>query len=391
MGDAHIYSRLTAPSTTRLESLLTQLIRAPCLTYSSGLAAFHALLVQTAPKVVAINAGYHGCHGVLAIHTKLSGLKVVDLLDPASWDAAGLGAGDVVHVETPLNPTGEARNIQQFAELAHARGAWLTVDATLGPPGLQDPFRHGADFVMHSGTKYVGGHSDMLCGILATRNKKAYWGLYTERVFLGSVMGSLEGWLGVRSVRTLELRVRRQSDNATALVRWLDGLLLSKEDSEEARIVTRTVQRVQHASLQKDEMAWLAQQMPDGYGPVFAISMRTPDMARRFPSKLALFHHATSLGGVESLIEWRRMSDATVDGSLLRVSVGVEAWEDLRDDFMSGFRALAAEADGAGKEETVQAGRERISAGKAQEEESLRTIPPVEEEVASQWNSNLNF
>ncbi|KAK5165853.1 uncharacterized protein LTR77_008776 [Saxophila tyrrhenica] len=355
-ADSHIYSRLTAPNTSRLELMLGEILGAPCLTYTSGLAAFHALLVHINPKVVAIGAGYHGCHGVLDIYRKLTNCRVVDLFDESTWqndgEAWSLGKGDVVHLETPVNPSGLAYNISHYASLAHARGAFLTVDATFGPPPLQDPFKHGADYVMHSGTKYFGGHSDMLCGVLAVGMREEgwegrYWGLYGERVFLGSVMGSLEGWLGVRSLRTLELRVGRQSGNAGRVVGWLDGCLNPKDGSEDSKIVKEVVQKVEHASLQKDDMSWLKEQMPNGFGPVFSVWMQTPEFAKRLPSKLELFHHATSLGGVESLIEWRRMSDQGVDERLCRVSVGVENWEDLRDDLMRAFRGLME--DGGGK------------------------------------------
>ncbi|KAK0982634.1 hypothetical protein LTR91_011459 [Friedmanniomyces endolithicus] len=352
-GDAHIYSRLTAPNSSRLELLLTSLIGAPCLTYSFGLAAFHALLVYLHPKVVAIGAGYHGCHGVLAIYQKLTNCKIVDLFDEKSWDNEGegwkLGKGDVVHLETPVNPTGRAFDIQHYAELAHKRGAVLTIDATFAPPPLQDPFKWGADYVMHSGTKYFGGHSDMLCGIIAIgKNRegweKDYWAMFGERLHLGAVMGSLEGWLGVRSLRTFELRVMRQSQNADKIVAFIDDCMTGVDASEDGKVVKSVVAKIEHASLQREDAAWLKKQMPSGFGPVFSISFKTAEQARRFPSKLQLFHHATSLGGVESLIEWRRMSDNTVEPELCRVSVGAEAWEDLRDDLLAGFKALAEEA-----------------------------------------------
>lgn len=346
----HIYSRITAPTTTRLEALLTTLLTAPSLTYPSGLAAFHALLVHLRPRRIALSGGYHGIHGVIRIHTNLTGLQALSLDDD---DAAHLlEPGDILHVETPLNPTGEARNLAHYAQLAHARGAYLVVDATFAPPPLQDPFAHGADAVLHSGTKYLGGHSDMLCGVLATRHAAWHRGLKDERVFLGGVMGSLEGWLGVRSLRTLELRVLRQSASAERLVAWLaaaaSGGRSGENQQEEAVVVNKCVDKVLHASLQEEaavEGSWLRTQMPRGWGPVFAIVMRDEDFARRLPSKLALFHHATSLGGVESLIEWRAMSDNTVARTLLRVSVGVEAWEDLREDLLNGFRQLLEERE----------------------------------------------
>ena len=332
--DSHIYSRETAPNTTRLEALLTPLLHAPTLTYTSGLAALHALYVFLHPARVSIGAGYHGSHGVLALHRKLHHLSTL----PLDCAPEALHPGDVVHLETPLNPTGEAYEIGVFARKAHARGAFLLVDATFGPPGLQEPFRWGADVVVHSGTKFLGGHSDMLCGVVATRREEWMRGLREERTFLGSVMGSFEGWLGVRSLRTLELRVGRQSESAERLVGWLDERV-----RDEGGWVGRVVLGVRHASLQKEDMGWLKRQMPNGFGAVFAICMKNERLARRLPSKLALFHHATSLGGVESLIEWRTMTDKTVDTRLLRVSVGVESWEDLRDDMLNGFRELYSE------------------------------------------------
>ncbi|MCJ1313715.1 hypothetical protein MMC25_007395 [Agyrium rufum] len=349
--DAHIYSRETAPTTTRLETILTQLIHAPSLTYSSGLSAIHAAYVLLRPTRVSIGDGYHGTHGVIGIHKRLHNLQTL----PLDCAAEDLHEGDVIHLETPLNPTGEAYNISAFAEKAHSRGAFLIVDATFGPPGLQDPFLHGADIVMHAGTKYFGGHSDLLGGILATKREDWMQTLRDDRTYLGNVMGSLEGWLTVRSIRTLELRVNAASRNAGELVAWLDRSL--RGEGEDAKLVRAVVQRVQHASLQHADLGtstvkgegngangteggWLKKQMPNGFGPVFALTMKSEKAAKYLPSKLELFHHATSLGGVESLIEWRTMSDRTVNRSLLRVSIGVESWVDLRNDLRRGFESI---------------------------------------------------
>jgi len=343
--DSHIYSRDSAPNTTRLEAILTSLLGGPTLTYASGLAAFHAMLVFLNPRRIAIGGGYHGCHGVIGLVSKLSGLRQLEL--ESESDLAQLGQGDIIHVETPLNPTGEARDLSYYAKRAKELGCFLTVDATFAPPPLQEPFSYGVDVVMHSGTKYFGGHSDMLCGVLAVHPDRAKEGwlerLREERLVLGSVMGSLEGWLGVRSLRTLELRVERQSSSATKLVSWLEA---ERSKPEKDSVIARLIDRLQHASLQKEaniEGSWLQRQMPRGYGPVFSIVMKKEDDARRLPSKLHLFHHATSLGGVESLIEWRAMSDRSVAKTILRVSTGLEAWEDLQEDLLQGLRALLHE------------------------------------------------
>ncbi|KAH6685486.1 pyridoxal phosphate-dependent transferase [Plectosphaerella plurivora] len=283
-----VYSRESAPNTTRLEAVLSSLLR--------GLAAFHAIIVYLRPNVVAIGqnrvGGYHGYHGVLALHTKMHGLKLADLHDD-------LGKGDVVHIETPLNPYREAYNIKAFAEKAHKQGAYLTIDSTFRPPGLQDPLALSADVVMHSGTKYIGGHSGMLCGVLAVSKER-------------------ESYLP-------------QSRNTELLVNWLHSSLTS---------ATTACSPIELAARQVVDKI-LRTQMPNGFGPVFALWMKTEEDARQLPSKLRLFHHATSLGGVESLVEWRRMSDERIDATLLRFSIGVENWEDLRDDMAMAFLALA--------------------------------------------------
>ena len=154
-------------------------------------------------------------------------------------------------------------------------------------------------------------------------------------------------------MRTLELRVLRQSESAGKLVWFLKQALSGEDESEEGKAVKAVVESVEHASLQEEDMArgedgrigWLKEQMPNGFGPVFGMHLKKAEWAKRLPSKLHLFHHATSLGGVESLIEWRSMSDSTVAQTLVRVSVGIENWEDLKRDVVDGCKALAAESD----------------------------------------------
>ncbi|KAF5502133.1 putative trans-sulfuration enzyme [Colletotrichum aenigma] len=330
--DSHVYSRYTNPNTSRLEMILRNVFGGHVVTYSSGLSAFHALMVCLNPKRVFIGQGYHVVHGVIEIMSKLTGVKKLTL-----EDLDQLQAGDIVHVETPLNPTGEATNLTYYSEKARAAGAYLSVDATFAPPPLQDPLQLGADVVMHSGTKYIGGHSDMLCGILVVRQSRVKEGwvdtLYKERQIIGSVMGSFEGWLGIRSVRTLQLRVTRQSQTCTNLVAWLNH-----EMHRPGSVVNKAVAEIRHASLQTDALSdgWLQKQMPGGFGAVFSLSMRSPEHAKRMPGRMYVFQHATSLGGVESLMEWRSMSDAVCDKRLLWVSC-------LKADLVQGMEVLLNE------------------------------------------------
>lgn len=159
-------------------------------------------------------------------------------------------------------------------------------------------------------------------------------------------MGNMESWLGVRSLRTLEIRVQRQSANATLLVNWLHSALHAPNPTPGSveQSVQSVLEEVFHASIQEEgregEGGWLKKQMPNGFGPVFAITMKEERFARLLPSKLHFFQHATSLGGVETLIEWRTMTDTSVDRRLLRISVGLENWEDLRGDLVAAFLEL---------------------------------------------------
>ncbi len=267
----------------------------------------------------------------------MNGLQKLPLTCPAEE----LQPGDLILLETPLGPTGKVLNIKEYADKAHSRGAYLLVNSTFAPPGLQDPFKWGADMVMHSGSKFLGGHNDMLCGVLATQNQEWCTQLRQDRQFLGNVMGNFESWLGARSLRTLDLRIQRQNRNAEQLVQWFDEKLKEDTTNDQGRNVVRlVVDKVCHASLQVEDFDWLKKQMPNGFGSVFAIWIKSELLARKLPSHLQLFTHATSLGGVESSIEWRRMSDPNVDARVLRLSIGVEDWEDLRDDFLLAFEKL---------------------------------------------------
>jgi cystathionine beta-lyase/cystathionine gamma-synthase len=293
-------------------------------------------LILLNPRRIAVGEGYHGSHEVISVISRLSGLQKLPLDCPAE----SLEAGDVVLLETPVNPLGTAFSIEAYAQKAHSRGAYLIVDSTFAPPGLQDPFLWGADLVVHSGSKYFGGHSDLLCGVLATQRKDWEKQLFADRLALGNVLGNLESWLCLRSLRTLELRVQRASQSCGRLVAWLHQAMNTPNPGagSEESVVQSVLQKIYHASLQAEP--WLQKQMPNGFGPVFSIVLQREEFACVLPSKLGLFQHATSLGGVESLIEWRALSDSRVDRRLLRISVGLENWEDLKNDLLRAFKAV---------------------------------------------------
>lgn len=344
----HIYSRYTQPVSSRAEAVLSSITGGHAVLYSSGLSAFHAAMIHYNPKTVFIDNCYHGCLGILEILQRNHGTKVFPIksLDDLGPDGVStkdpsikLSAGDVVHLETPINPTGIAFDISYFAEIAHKHGATLMVDSTFAPPPLQDPFKHGADLIMHSATKYFGGHSDLLAGALITQDPKVEAALKHDRNYIGTITASLESWLLLRSLRTFDMRIRRQAESANRIVKYF----------HENQAKFPVLKKIYHASIQiaeaeeaekhgeKSQLAYLKKQMPLGGGPVFSIEVESPEIAKALPGKTKLFYHATSLGGVESLIEWRAMSDPHIQNTLLRISIGVEDPEDLIKDLSNAF------------------------------------------------------
>lgn len=377
----HIYSRYSQSTNIRCEKVLSQIMKAHALTYSSGLAAAHAAVTHYAPSVIAIKRGYHGVHVSIQLYCRGRNVKIIDLDDdyekamqsaPTAAEASSEGVvkrgGLLVWVETPLNPSGEARDLAKYVRKAKAVShAYVVVDSTFAPPPLQDPFVQGADMVMHSGTKYFGGHSDLLCGILAVKDKKEWDSLWADRTYFGANLGSMEAYLLLRSLRTLTVRVQKQSQTATQLAAWLHSLSPPSPSSpvaaEEAPFAGgKLVARTYHSSLQprtdlddvvtkgatpEDPTFDPSSQMPGGHAPTFAFRTAKPEYATYIPHLTSYFTPATSLGGVESLLEHRVKSDPTEDPRIIRVSVGLEDFEDLKADLTAAFKeVLERESNG---------------------------------------------
>ncbi|KAH9062156.1 cystathionine gamma-synthase [Lactarius vividus] len=331
-----VYSRISQSVSTRAEHVLSKINGGYAITYGSGLAAVYAAFTHLRPRGIAIRGGYHGVHQIIQTYGRDRDIKVVDLDD----DFEGI---DVCWVETPLNPTGEARNLQHYADKIHSCGGRLVVDATFAPPPLQYPFKWGADIIMHSATKYLGGHSDLLSGVLIVKTLEEWGKLRLDRIALGGVMGSLESWLLLRSLRTLHLRIPRQSANATVLAQWLNKIASTPKGQSFEGVVGGVIKKVWHSSLQKEDASgWSpSQQMEGGHSPTFAILLESPDVASSLPLSLKYFIAATSLGGVESLIEQRIRSSPGEDPRIVRISVGVEDISDLKEDLRSALQVLS--------------------------------------------------
>ncbi len=309
-----VYARADQPTRRRLEAVLGALEGGEAVVYASGQAATIAALLHLRPRRVAIaRGGYHGTHAALEALRPFG-------IEGGPLDAA-LGKGDLVWLETPRNPTCELADVAAHAARAHAAGALLAVDSTFATPVLQRPLALGADLVMHSVTKLLAGHSDALAGVLVAREAALAASLREARTVSGSVPGALETWLALRGLRTLGLRVRRQTGTATALAAWLEP----------------RVARVWHPSLPSHPGHALAARQMSGPGPILSIELASEAAARELPRHLALFRDATSLGGVESLIEWRRKHDPEAPPTLLRLSIGLEEPEDLVADLERGL------------------------------------------------------
>ncbi|KAF9568962.1 cystathionine gamma-synthase [Agrocybe pediades] len=335
----HVYSRYTQDVSTRAEHILSKINEGFALTYSSGLAASYAALVFFQPKRIAIRGGYHGCHATIDVYKKTKGIQL-ELID---LDAE-YRPGDLCWLETPLNPTGESRDIQYYADKIHKVGGKLLIDSTFGPPPLQYPFRFGADCILHSGTKYFGGHSDLLAGVLVVKTREEWDILHTDRTYMGSMMGSLESWLLLRSLRTLHLRVPRQSASATVLAQWLNCIAKTPVGETYDGVPGGILLQVTHSSLQgKDARGFdPAKQMQGGWNATFSILLAKPEYATLLPHSLKYFVPATSLGGVESLIEHRIQSDPSSDPRLIRLSIGVEDVDDLKEDLKQGLKTVSS-------------------------------------------------
>jgi cystathionine gamma-synthase len=309
-----VYSRADQPTRQRLEAVLGALEGGEAVTYASGQAATMAALLHFKPRQVAIGrGGYHLTHAAVE-SLRPFGVTAVPLDAP-------LGPGDLVWLETPKNPTCELQDIAAHADRAHAAGAWLVVDSTFATPVWQNPLALGADVVMHSTTKFLSGHSDALGGVLVARATDTAERLRQERAVSGAVPGALETWLTLRGVRTLAVRVRRQTETATRLAAWLEP----------------RVARVWHLSLASHPGHALALRQMRGPGAILSIELRDERSARALPERLKLIQSATSLGGVESLVEWRRRQDPEAAPTLLRISVGLEEPDDLIADLAQGL------------------------------------------------------
>jgi cystathionine gamma-synthase len=317
-GDTE-YGRYGNPTWSAFEQALGDLEGGRCLAFSTGLAAVATVLdlVGTGGTVVAPRHAYNGSIMQLA-DLEARGRAVAVLVDVTDTESVVKACEDaaLVWLESPTNPALEVADITTIAAAAHAAGASVVVDNTFATPLLQQPLSLGADIVVHSATKFIAGHSDVLLGALATRDDQLFDVLKKRRDMLGATPGTFEAWLALRGLRTLHVRLERAQSNAQELVRRLG----------------------EHPAV--GEVRY------PGFGAVVSVVMAGGAVAADLLThRTDLWVHATSLGGVESTFERRRRwssEPATIPDGLVRLSVGIEDVDDLWSDLAAALDDLTS-------------------------------------------------
>jgi cystathionine gamma-synthase len=326
------YSRVGNPTRTALQTVLASLEGAEFgAAYSSGIGATTTLMHMVSPgeRVVAVNDVYGGVYRMFSQVYEPKGYAFEFV--PSDEINTNLSAHldertRIVWLETPTNPMLNVVDIRAAADAAHDAGAIVVVDNTFASPYLQLPLEHGADIVLHSTTKYIGGHSDLIGGFVATNDPSIAERLYFLQKSLGAIPGPFDCWLALRGVRTLALRMRAHSENARKVAAFLD---------EHA-----AVERVLYPGLPSHPGHEIAARQMSDFGGMVSFLAESEEEAVALVARTKVFKLAESLGGVESLIEVpARMTHASTAESsfaappnLIRLSVGIESADDLVAD-----------------------------------------------------------
>jgi cystathionine gamma-lyase len=330
------YSRTANPTRTALEECVASLEGAGYgLAFASGLAATIATLSLLSPgdHVVAGDDLYGGTYRLFErVLPRTGGLEFTyaDTTDPASVEKALRPETKLLWIETPTNPMLTISDIQELSEMAHERGAVVAVDNTFASPYFQNPLALDADIVVHSTTKYMGGHSDVVGGVVATSNQELYEGIKFYQNAAGGVPGPFDSWIVLRGLKTLAVRMRQHEENALAVAEFLQE--------------HPGVETVNYPGLPSHPQHELAKRQMSGFSGMVSFTLRGgAEAAYAAVQKTKVFSFAESLGGVESLIthpatmthaaipKEKREARGVTDG-LLRLSVGIEDRGDLISD-----------------------------------------------------------
>lgn len=335
------YARVGNPTRTALEKLIAGLEEADeCACFASGCAAMDAVLKGFRPgdHVIASNDLYGGSYRLFTEVFEPYGVEFtfLDMTNPANVEQAIRPETRLIWIETPTNPLLRIVPIEEIATMARSKEIRTAVDNTFASPYLQRPLEQGADLVVHSTTKYLGGHSDVVGGAVATSDQEWMEKIRFQVKTTGAVPGPMDCYLLLRGIKTLHVRMDRAVENAVEIARWLD-----------ARPETEVVHYPGLPSHPQHELATRQMDAP-GAMVSFALKEDTEASAARFMSRTQIFTLAESLGGVESLISHpasmthgsipKKVREAAgLKDSLIRLSIGIEDVEDLKEDLEAAF------------------------------------------------------
>lgn len=326
------YGRYGNETWSALEEAISVLEGGKTLLFSSGMAAISAVfsLLPEGAVIVAANNGYQGTTTLLKKLHESEKLKVrfVNLANTDECLAAIPGA-QMLYLESPINPLLEVVDLPKIIAAGKAAGCGVAVDNTLATPLLQNPLALGADISIHSVTKYLSGHSDLILGSLSTNDQALYGRLEQSRRYGGAIAGPFEAWIALRGLRTFALRMQRSQENAMELATRL---------SKDSRI-----SKVRYPGLATDSYHSLAKSFMKGFGAMISFDVNASvEQVDLMCNSSKLITNATSLGGVESIWERRRRwatESATVPENLIRFSVGIENVDDLWADIQQALTA----------------------------------------------------
>lgn len=334
------YSRTGNPTRRALEDAVAGLEKGMrSFAFSSGMAAITStlLLFSSGDHLVASDDLYGGTYRLLVEVFERFGLHVtfVDTTDPAQVEAAIEESTRAVFIETPSNPLMKITDLAAISTLAKKRGLLTIVDNTFMTPYLQRPLLLGADIIIHSGTKFLGGHNDLLAGLVVARDPELVERLAVVQNTTGADLGPMDSWLLIRGIKTLAVRMDRCQSNALKLAQWLTG------QSE--------VTKVHYPGLPEHPGHLIGQKQASGFGAMISFTVTDFALAKKILSRVKLITFAESLGGVETLIthpgcqthkdvpEEKRLQLGITD-NLLRLSVGIEDPDDLIADLEGAMR-----------------------------------------------------
>jgi cystathionine gamma-synthase len=323
----HIYTRASNPNRQSLENVLARLESGvDCCAFSSGNAAGTAVFQALKPgsHIIAPDDMYHGLRTL--INTVFNGILTVDYVNLSDVDALKAAIKEntkLIWIESPSNPLLKITDISLICKVAHEHQITVCCDNTFATPIFQQPLELGADLVMHASTKYLGGHSDVLGGALITKNNNDFWSrIRSIQTLSGSVPSPFDCYMTVRGIKTLPYRMRGHVENAKKIVEYLNN--------------HRLVEKVYYPGLLDHPLHHVAKSQMKDFGGMLSFTVKGgSDDARTVSNRLKIFTRATSLGGVESLIEHRASMegpDTKTPHNLLRLSVGIENIDDLLAD-----------------------------------------------------------